>query len=185
MHFINLQKDFLEKNGVIKITDNLFAEDEINLILEHNSEMEQDRTNSRSWKNHPLTDYAETDVGRAIRLDPRFSSEDKGVIDLITDRLELDYPKIRVAYYYNSPGWKFKLHPDHNRDFSASIYLNDNWDNDEYGGEFIWLDDNKNEHTVNVKFNRMVSFYPPVWHYTNTIKEGAPVRKSIQVFCEE
>lgn len=169
---------------MITITDNLFSEEEMGLIKNHGAFLYQDIELLQSWKGHPLTNYAETDVGHSFTLNKKFP-DDKEIMEIVIDKLKLSYPKIRIIYYWNNPGWRFALHPDVNRSFAASIYLNEDWDNKKYGGQFIWLDGKMHRNTVDIKYNRAISFYPPVWHCTKMIRDGAPVRESIQVFCED
>jgi hypothetical protein len=88
-----------------------------------------------------------------------------------------------VAIQLNSRMAYIPWHDDLNWAFTATVYLNNEWD-PEWGGYFVYKDDNEIKAIV-PSYNKSVSFKPPFWHSVLLTGINAPLRESLQIFVRE
>lgn len=109
------------------------------------------------------------------------------VIDRIIERFNStrDHSKYSILYYRTEGQFNLNWHNDGNHQGAVSIYLNDNWHRD-LGGYLIYqMDDEDLMTAVQPKIGTAVYHNGGVLHGTTPVSEGAPSRKSIQVFINE
>jgi Rps23 Pro-64 3,4-dihydroxylase Tpa1-like proline 4-hydroxylase len=74
-------------------------------------------------------------------------------------------------------------HNDANWIFSATVYLNNEW-NPEWGGYFTYQDDNEIKAII-PSHNKAISFKTPLKHSVLLTSIDSPFREALQIFVEE
>jgi Rps23 Pro-64 3,4-dihydroxylase Tpa1-like proline 4-hydroxylase len=87
-----------------------------------------------------------------------------------------------ILCYYGMPNSHISWHNDANYDSAISIYLNRDW-NPNYGGLFLYKMEKK-IHAVVPYINTGVLLKNGIWHAVSSTTKTAPIRYSIQIFCE-
>jgi hypothetical protein len=88
-----------------------------------------------------------------------------------------------VAIQLNSRMAYIPWHDDATWVFTATVYLNNEWD-PEWGGYFVYKDDNEIKAIV-PSHNKSVSFKTPFQHSVLLTAINAPLRESLQIFIKE
>lgn len=94
-----------------------------------------------------------------------------------------EYGPLTAMYVLGGRFSFIQWHDDTPHTFAMTIYLNEQWDMN-WGGTFVYEDANKQLITVYPQYNKAIHFEPPVWHTTNMSNLQAPLRESIQIFCD-
>jgi hypothetical protein len=74
-------------------------------------------------------------------------------------------------------------HCDQDHKYALTVYLNEHWDRN-WSGSLVYQDIDDRLIAVYPEYNKTVSFVPPVWHTTNMPNILAPLRESLQIFCD-
>lgn len=91
--------------------------------------------------------------------------------------------KLTASYYLGSRLSYIQWHTDMPHKFAMTIYVNNHWDKN-WSGSFVHRDIDERIIAIYPEYNISVSFTPPVWHASNMPTLLAPLRESIQVFCD-
>lgn len=101
------------------------------------------------------------------------------------DRIFDDYNRLTCFLHIWPPGSQINFHHDAADDsprLSSTIYINPTW-NWNWGGMFLYDDQQMGQGWVYPHYNHMVWFEPPVWHSTSMVTLAAEYpRLSIQLF---
>lgn len=104
-------------------------------------------------------------------------------LELLHKFQEIKDCKLSVAYTLGSRLSYIQWHADHLHKFAITIYVNEYWDRN-WSGSFVYQDDDERYISIYPEYNKAVSFTPPVWHASNMPTILAPLRESIQIFCD-
>ena len=114
---------------------------------------------------------------------------DKNLEDIVSNELVAKkiLPSIpkdwNLAVQLNSRLSSIPWHNDVNWAFTATVYLNNEW-NPEWGGYFVYADGDKIKAII-PQFNKSVSFKTPLKHSVLLTSIDAPFRESLQIFVKE
>jgi Rps23 Pro-64 3,4-dihydroxylase Tpa1-like proline 4-hydroxylase len=75
-------------------------------------------------------------------------------------------------------------HDDRTHLFSITVYLNKEW-NIDWGGYFVYEDENKELKAIPPIFNNCIAFDTPLNHSVFLTNLNAPLRESLQLFIDE
>jgi Rps23 Pro-64 3,4-dihydroxylase Tpa1-like proline 4-hydroxylase len=103
--------------------------------------------------------------------------------EIINKFPELRKHKFSIAFTLGSRLSYIQWHCDQGHKYSITLYLNEHWNRD-FGGALIYQDNDDSYKAVYPEFNKAVSFAPPVWHSTTMPTLLAPLRESLQIFCD-
>jgi Rps23 Pro-64 3,4-dihydroxylase Tpa1-like proline 4-hydroxylase len=92
--------------------------------------------------------------------------------------------KFSVAYTLGSRLSYIQWHCDQGHKYAITLYLNEHWNRD-WSGALVYQDADNNYRAVYPEYNKAISFTPPVWHTTTMPTILAPLRESLQIFCDE
>jgi hypothetical protein len=91
--------------------------------------------------------------------------------------------KLTASYYLGSRLSYIQWHTDTPHKFAMTIYVNNHWDKN-WSGSFVHRDIDERIIAIYPEYNISVSFTPPVWHASNMPTLLAPLRETIQIFCD-
>lgn len=94
-----------------------------------------------------------------------------------------DFGSLTAMYVLGGRFSFIQWHNDTPHTFAMTVYLNEQWDKN-CGGAFVYEDASRQFITVYPDYNKSICFEPPVWHTTNMSNLQAPLRESIQIFCD-
>ena len=94
-----------------------------------------------------------------------------------------EYGPLTAMYVLGGRFSFIQWHNDTPHTFAMTVYLNEQWDMN-WGGAFVYEDTGKQFITVYPEYNKSICFEPPVWHTTNMSNLQAPLRESLQIFCD-
>lgn len=94
-----------------------------------------------------------------------------------------DYGDLTAMYVLGGRFSFIQWHNDMPHSFAMTVYLNRQWDKN-WGGAFVYENSNKEFITIYPEYNKSIYFIPPVWHTTNMSNLQAPLRESLQIFCD-
>ena len=103
--------------------------------------------------------------------------------ELINKFPELAGSKFSIAYTLGSRLSYVQWHCDQDHKYALTVYLNEHWDRN-WSGSLVYQDIDGRLIAVYPEYNKTVSFVPPVWHTTNMPNILAPLRESLQIFCD-
>lgn len=102
--------------------------------------------------------------------------------EIVTKFPSLKDYKFSIAYTLGSRLSYVQWHCDQGHKYAMTLYLNNNWDRD-WSGALLYQDGN-DYRAIYPEYNKAVSFAPPVWHATTMPTLLAPLRESLQIFCD-
>ena len=171
---------------LVKITDNTFTESEYEMMISAMNETVDGNIITFSTKDWPedLVSGVDghSDVYPIVQLDIMKLLADKCMSILgTTDK----YENYSAMYYEGYGQCGLNWHTDMAYTASASIYLNDDWD-DNYGGYFVFRMDGGNKLGTVVRPDLGVAVFQKgkIDHAVTSTRHDAPKRKSIQVFIK-
>ena len=171
----------------VKIDFNLFSPEEykdLDLLLQTEilNGDEETVVNRDVWDERLFKDTQGKNLITAI--------ENEEFIDIIINRVierfntSSNKSHYSILYYKSQGQFNINWHNDGQYQAAVSIYLNDNWHRD-LGGYLIYqMDDEDLMTAVQPKIGTAVYHNGGVLHGTTPVSEGAPSRKSIQVFIK-
>ena len=173
------------KTQLIKITDDTFTTVEYKTIISHmnkNVELSIDPIKNDTWPK----ELVEGVGGHTITI----PIADPSVVRLLADKCistigsSKNYDDYMVMYYEGEGEFSLNWHTDKAYSASASIYLNDDW-NDNYGGYFVFkMNGEKLTTGVSPDLGTAVFQKGKILHAVTATRHNAPLRKSIQVFIK-
>jgi Rps23 Pro-64 3,4-dihydroxylase Tpa1-like proline 4-hydroxylase len=113
--------------------------------------------------------------------------KDQNIINTILKeykKINKDIRDLTICFYVWTKGSYIPLHRDNHPNYTggSTIYLNENWHPD-WGGLYLWQDDNKKFHAEVPEFNQMILNDSFVNHGTTLISQDAQeFRLTLQVF---
>lgn len=174
------------ENQLATITDNTFTESEYEMIISSMSDMMKD--NVSTWSTE---DWPEELVSGFSGHSDVYPVLDQNIVNLLADKCMSvlgttdKYENYSAMYYEGHGQCGLNWHTDMAYSASASIYLNDDWD-DNYGGYFVFRMEGGNKLATVVRPDLGVAVFQKgkINHAVTTTRNDAPKRKSIQVFIK-
>lgn len=163
----------------VKTLSNTLSRELIERIRSYSYTQKNVRTNLTSW------DPSLVGTSGSILL---YDLKDKLLDEVKSEIRKLfpiidDYDDFTAMYVLGGRFSFIQWHNDLPHTFAMTVYLNEQWDKN-YGGTLVYEDTDGRFITVYPEYNKSVSFRPPVWHTTNMSNLQAPLRESIQIFCD-
>ncbi len=171
---------------LVKVTDNTFTEDEYETILFAMKDMVDNNISTITTKDWP--EDLVSGINGHSDVYPVLSQE---VMKILSDKCmsvlgtTKKYENYSAMYYEGYGQCGLNWHTDRAYSASASIYLNDDWE-DNYGGYFVFRMEGGNKLGTLVRPDLGVSVFQKgkIDHAVTQTRSDAPKRKSIQVFIK-
>jgi hypothetical protein len=167
----------------VKVIENFFEKDEIKFIKDYSEEFLKEKENLISDKSRwdPRLNTSQGEV-KIYVINRKIDSE---LFDLISNKtkkvLNMENPLMYFYYWENNSNINWHTDPAYLG--GATIYLNKKWDRD-WGGYFIYEKDKKLGVEI-PSFNKCVFQFGSVPHATTPLSNGAPIRKTLQIFFKK
>ena len=162
----------------IKITFDTLSDDLIKKIKQYPSVAEKFITNLTAWESDLV---GSSGVIFVYHLQDELLEQTK--YELINKFPELAGSKFSIAYTLGSRLSYVQWHCDQDHKYALTVYLNEHWDRN-WSGSLVYQDIDDRLIAVYPEYNKTISFVPPVWHTTNMPNILAPLRESLQIFCD-
>lgn len=162
----------------IKITFDTLSDDLIKKIKQYPSVADTLKTN--------LTDWDPKLVGTSGTIFLYYLKDE--LLESVKAEIITKFPNVKsckfsVAYTLGSRLSYVQWHCDQDHKYALTVYLNEHWDRN-WSGSLIYQDSDNQLIAVYPEYNKTISFAPPVWHTTNMPNILAPLRESLQIFCD-
>ena len=96
---------------------------------------------------------------------------------------KIKYQKFRFHNYSMNSGSGINWHNDGNYEYGITYYINSRW-NRKFGGEFMFVDENKNGF-IPIKGNSILIIKTPLFHKVVPVMKSTVPRKTIQIFVDK
>ena len=165
----------------MKLYKNVLKEETLIIVnSELNNNMKKDvwRSNRLVWQN-TLTS---NNLGTVLTKPVSMACKNKVIEDV--KPFVPNTEKIFVNMYIWDIGSGISLHDDASYNWASTLYLNSNW-HPNYGGWFIWQDENEKWNALLPEHNSLVLNDTKQWHTVTPISPTSPeLRLTLQIFGE-
>jgi hypothetical protein len=162
----------------VKITRDVLSDSLIQKIKNYPRICDNLKTNLTDWDPHLI---GTSGVILLYYLKNDLLEETK--YELIKHFPEIKDYKFSIAFTLGSRLSYIQWHADQGHKYAITLYVNEYWDRD-WGGALIYQDNDETYKAIYPEYNKAVSFAPPIFHATVMPTLLAPVRESLQIFCD-